>query len=68
MDQRTAWKGWKTFKILDTSEKEQLVTTIESDSIHKLETDNTAFLNELDSKFKEFCENKSRQSKDVKTP
>lgn len=38
--------------------------------IHKLETDDTSFLNELDSKlkFKEFCENKSRQSKDVKTP
>lgn len=36
--------------------------------IHKLETDDTSFLNELDSKFKEFCENKSRQSKDIKTP
>lgn len=36
--------------------------------IHKLETDDTLFLKELDSKFKEFCEHKSRQSKDVKTP
>lgn len=36
--------------------------------IHKLETDDTSFLNELDSEFKEFCEHKSRQSKDVKTP
>lgn len=68
MDQRTTWKSWTTFEILDTSEKEQLVTTIESDSIHKLETDDASFLNELDSEFKEFCEHKSRQSKDVKTP
>lgn len=36
--------------------------------IHKLETDDTSFLNELDSEFKEFWEHKSRQSKDVKTP
>ena len=36
--------------------------------IHKLETDDASFLNELDSEFKEFCEHKSRQSKDVKTP
>ena len=38
------------------------------DLIHKLETDDTSFLNKLDSEFKQFCENKSRQSKDVKTP
>lgn len=68
MNQRTTWQSWKTFKILVTSEKEQLVTTIENDSIHKLETDDTSFLNELNSEFKKFCEHKSRQSKDVKTP
>ena len=36
--------------------------------IHKLENDDSQFLIELDSEFKQFCEHKSRQSKDVKTP
>lgn len=36
--------------------------------INKLENDNIEFLIELNSEFKEFCEHKSRQSKDVKTP
>lgn len=36
--------------------------------IHKLENNDTEFLIELNSEFKKFCEHKSRQSKDVKTP
>ena len=31
--------------------------------IYKLENDDTSFLIELDSEFKQFCEHKSRQSK-----
>lgn len=51
---------WKWFKITLINKMDSL--------IHKLKTDDTSFLNELDSKFKQFCEHKSRQSKDVKTP
>jgi len=36
--------------------------------IHKLETNDTSFLNELNSELKQFCEHKNPcQSKDIKT-
>lgn len=35
--------------------------------INKLENNDTEFLTKLDSEFEQFCEHKSRQSKDAKT-